>query len=564
MLFLNLGIKQYELDMRTILLVLIFCVYLSTAQGQEQKNYLDKNKCLESLVDDFFEDDLFENIFSLTKEEFKRRIQQNQSLTIISNDELRNFIYNLNEYSLVLCLRSIIDEEILELKYYKDIDDYHVRIKNLNEKLKIVDDFINVITSNDYLHYNIQQSSKTWIKSFHLYHENDFFLFSKLNADRDYTGGFRFELMTDQFKMRIFKKLGNSDHFLSYQSIFLGGEAYTPYIRFTEDELNERGVLYKIDNETNFFTDASLASIENYMRSNQQFSDRPFASFQYLGRGKYRLHNDGFLRSESLFKLGIVGKNLGENIQAVIHKDLTTGSQRVLNWEDQIANGGRLAFNIEHKVDISLFSTNSLTSLNKEYKNDFVNFLAFNTNLYLPLELAFGTVQTHVGGGLGISNKSFIDVSGINDPKYFKEKSPSYCNIDSVGLMGWIKSNPPKFIMLHLKHFWLNSYISLEYNYRYIQHNSMLEGVGFFNTFPEDPLDDEAITIYSLDKESIERNLHKIQLHIGYRMNKVTLYYKQTRYINKEFEVIGIVPNYEEFTTKRWYGYGRIGLKFIL
>lgn len=437
-----------------------------------------------------------------------------------------------------MCFKNTIKKEISELVYSKNPDDYLDIIENLREKLKLVDENINLLTSTNYVHYASQEISNDWIKSFHLYHDNDIFMFSKLNADRDYTGGFRFELMTDQLKMRLFKKLGNSSQFLSYQSIFIGGEGYTPYIRFTENELNDRNILYEIDNETKFFTQASYDSIQSYMRTNQQLTDRPFASFQYIGRGKYRIHNNGWIRSESLFKIGIVGRDLGKNIQAVIHQDLTTGSQRVLNWEDQIANGGRLAFNIEHKIDVSLFSAGSVLSFNDCMRSKIDS---LPINVYIPTEFAFGTVQTHLGTGIGISNKSFFDISGISNPKNSQVKSKNF--IQSI---------------------YRNLYLSMEYNYRYVVHNSMLESIGFFNAFEDDPLDDEAITIYSLDEESVERNLHKVQFHIGYRVNKVSIYYKHVRFINKEFEVQNIEPTYSEFSTSRWYGFGRIGLNFIL
>lgn len=531
--------------MKTILFTLFLLVHISIFYGQESKKSDYRYTKLEAMVDSLIEDSLFQSIFNLSKTEFKDHLRNRESLTIISDTLFSKFVSGLlsKEYSIVTDLRNLISREILETRYFKDSigeNDYINRIQDLNGKLEIVDEYIKTVVSADYIHYDFPEISKKWIKGFHFYHDNDVFLFSKKNQDRDYTGGFRFELMTDQFKMRMFKNLGYSNHFLSYQSIFIGGEGYTPYIRFTEDELRERGVFYEIDNKTKFFTEASLDSIEEYMRTNQQLSDRPFASFQYIGRAKYRLHNDGWIRSRSLFKLGIIGKNLGKNIQAVIHKDITTGSQRVLNWSDQIAHGGRLAVNVEHKIDLSLFSSHTIRTSNKEYKNDFVKSLAANMNIYLPFEVAFGTVQTHVGSGIGISNKSFIDISGINDPKYHETYGHYF-----------------------FRDLWLNSYLSFEYNYRYVVHNSMLEGVGFYKPFNDDPLDDESVTTYRLNKESVQRHLHKIQFHIGYRVRKATIYYKQVRFINREFKV-NASPNYTEFTTPRWYGYGSIGLNFML
>lgn len=499
----------------------------------------DKYSSLQSLFEVF---DMPEGRFKLfvksSKEDILSKIRHDSSMTNITDEEIQGIMKLCVDYIAPIEIRKLIEDEISILRFSKDDINHLLNINNLENKILIIDKQINLIVENHFVQYSYQKSSKKWIKSFHIYHDNDVLLFSKINADRDYTGGFRFELTTDQLKMKLFKKFGNSDNILSYQSLFLGGEGYTPYIRFSEQQLKERNVFYELDSSRDFFSQPSLDSIQQYLRDNQQLTDRPFASFQYVGRGKYRLHHAGFFRSESLFKIGKIGGLVGENIQAVIHQDLNVGSQRVLNWKDQIASGGRLAFNIEHQIDISVFGVDRWLSWQKS-GNIKRNKFAENLNLYIPVELAIGTVQTHIGTGIALSNKSFRTTSGHND-------------IHGVRLSNlWTK-------------LWHNTYVDIKYRYRYVVHNSMLEGVGIVNTFQDDPLDDEAVTVYSLRDKDINRCLHRVSFQIGFRLNKITFYYKQERFINKEFSLDEIKPQFKEFETLRWYGYGRIGLNFLI
>ena len=498
------------------------------------------------------EDSIFNKQTEFNKQrtiDFTRNADQTEIFDVIEKTDILTvgidtFIQQVatyqNPYSTVH-IRKKIQSDINRLRNAANVSDHMSDLEDLLLRRDILDQRLNLIVHNTYLLYRTQETSNTPVKSIHVYHDNDFFLMSKLNADRDYTGGVRIEIMTDWLKMRLIRFLGNDSDFLSHQSFIFGGEGYTPYIRFTEDELKERDVFYEVDPDTRFFSEASLDSIRQYMRSNQQLSDRPFAFFQYFARGKYRLHHTGRVRSASYFKIGKIGSDVGDNFQAAIHKDLTTSSQRVLNWDDQIAHGGRFVFNIEHKVDFSIEEWPLIHSRSSNGDASIVETHLMALNLYVPVELASGTVTTYAGIGLGLCNKSFRDLSGINDIKRTKYD----------GIRFW-----PRIMK--------NCYFNLEYNYRRVAHNSLLEGIGWLKPFEDDPLDDEAITIYALEEDDVNRNLHKLSFQIGYRFHKTTLYYKQVRYADREFDVQGVIPNYEEFTSPRWYGYGRLGLSFIL
>lgn len=475
-----------------------------------------------------------------------------------SDDEVINILKLSDDFRIANLLRNKLEEKLSEYKYNQP-NGYVMKIEMLTKMQQFVDEKLAWISKSNFVHYDVQETSKKILKGIHIFHDNDNFLFVG-NRDRDYTGGFRIELMTDFLKMRLFNYFRNRKDFLSYQSLLIGGEGYTPYIRFTKDEIESRGHQYEINPATQYFTDPSLASIQHYLSCNQEKSDRPFASFQYIGRGKYRLHHTGILRSESFFKIGKIGGKVGENVQEIIHKDFSTKSQRVLNWENQIANGGRFAINIEHKLDFSLFSQSSLF-FNSE-KNGMIAKMNFmkHINIHAPVEFAFGTVSTYAGAGLGISNKPFSKTSGIND-------------LGTKKIEILTNPKPPKCIILRKigngfckawKNTLMNGYLNIEYRYRYVFHNSMLEGIGFIDKFEDDPLDDENITRYHLDEEDVNRNLHTLQFQLGVKANKVMIYYKQLRFLSKEFEVKHVNQDFKEFTTPKWYGYGTFGVSFLL
>jgi hypothetical protein len=443
----------------------------------------------------------------------------------------------------------LVDEFKKYIEVKQDQDAPFSEIKFLLTNQEVLNEHLDYIVDRFYNFYSHSESKPKFIKSIHVFHDNDVFMFSKKNADRDYTGGFRFELTTDLLKMRLFRSALNGDHVLSYQSLLVGGEGYTPYVRFDEDELrNVYGLKLMRQAGDLFYNDSDLALIQNFMTSNQERSDRPFASFQYIGRGKYRLHNFGHLRSKSFTKIGKVGGEVGKNIQAIIHQDLSVGSQRVLNWERQIAQGGRLAINTETQLDLMVLSQKATLRRHSGYSstNDANHNIPSWVNVYTPVEWALGTVHTYIGTGIGFSTKSFTELSGLNDLKLrIDQSSPLFNRV-------------------------LNSLvINMEWKNRYIVHNSMLEGLGFFKPFKDDPLDDEALTVYTLKDKDINRWTSTVDFSLSLRLRKMTVNYSQQRFLRKEFEVknlsgLGSSTLDPNFTSPSFYGFGRFALNFIL
>ncbi len=413
--------------------------------------------------------------------------------------------------------------------------DPNISFLGLDRNLELFDNQMSRVIDKHYELYNFTDISDKTLKGFHVYHDNDVFLLfgSNLNKDRDYTGGFRIEVLTDKLKMRLFKSF-NSDRFLSYQSFSLGGEGYTPHIRFDTTTFQQFGIEI-IPDQDGFLREDVRQMLSDSLSTLQERTDRPFASFQYLSRGKFRMHYRGWIRSASFFKIGIVGGEIGERIQQILHQDVTTNSKRVLNWNRQIADGGRLGINVEHEIDLMLVSPNSNLFKIKQQsrKNN-------SLNIYSKIEGAFGNVHTYMGFGLGISNKSFLQSNSHNILKY---KASKY-----TGKGKWFKR------------LWQHTYLNAEVKTRRVYHNSMLNGLGFVDRFDEDIFDDENPSVYFLSDEDTSNWFSSLKLTVLFRLRKASVYYKYTRFLNKEFKVRGEQDPTGLYSTPDNYGYGTIGI----
>lgn len=176
--------------------------------------------------------------------------------------------------------------------------------KELKEYREYLEGYYDSVT--DY--YRYFKKKKQILKGVRFYTDNDAFFFN--NRDHEYTGGLRIEFITDFVGLKILSF--RRDHeFLNYQAVFFGFELYTP------NDLDIRDV-----DELNPL-------------------DRPFASFQYIGRSRNILRYDGTYRATSELKIGIIGGEVSRNFQRVIHRDILD-SPNNNGWDFQIANGGRL------------------------------------------------------------------------------------------------------------------------------------------------------------------------------------------------------------------------------
>lgn len=378
----------------------------------------------------------------------------------------------------------------LEKRYEEGTGKYKYIPQIVKEQnLLMLSERIEILDKKKYSFYQNYQSSASLIKGFEMSHDNDFFLFSKMNQDRELTGGFKFTLITDNFKWRWLNvlELKRKDKVLTYQTISVLGSGYTPYIRY----------------RNNF----DLAdSLHNY--------DRPFSSYLCIERAKHRTWRSGLIRHRGEFQIGAMGISQGRKIQAKLHADVITSSQFVHGWKKQIADGGRMVFQFNHKVDLLLYSnTNRYHTVFKPTFYKLESPKKYNgCNIISEFELKVGTVMTTAGGGFRYSTLDFLKQSGnqmITSKKYkFTE-------------VGW------KF--------------DIGINYRYVVHNSLLEGMGLFNTFEKDNYDIVSLDQYVLNSNDIERNIFTFDFGLSLKFRKTTVFFRQyfhnLEYISRLSEV---------------------------
>lgn len=532
----------------------------STASDPDQRNYLTYIKLFAGTrVDDLRVNADRSNVNSVVFQHYADTLiyeYVKHIMTFLMIDD-----YQMDENVIKMSvsrMRSQVSIEIL-LNYYEEFingENYKKMPEEMQiRNMKIISSRLSNIQSKNYVLYQSPYAQNKKVKSIELHMDNDVFMLGKnVNQDREYTGGGALAFTTDYLKWRWFNtrwlrdKLFKKDEsgmrvlqtrrvMLSYQSIKLGMQFYTPYIRYRSN-FDLADTLYKLD--------------------------RPFASYVYLERSKFRIWSKGLVRSEGNFQIGKVGTNIGRDIQAVLHQDATVSSQKVYGWDKQINNGGRWTIQVNHKIDVMLFSNTNrhISIFNKWFRNN----ISLNTcdveyhkrfNTYSSWELFLGTYYTAVGTGLYMSAADFKSQSGQNMLMARKK------NIKEYGF-NW----------------------EIGFKYRRVVHNTTLEGIGFTQSFPDDRHDDESLSPYVIPKDKIRRDLFFLDAKIAVRWRKMTVYYSLS-YFPKEYEIDledysslskfanandddqsfyrnKVIPELQNFNAKKYYGFGRIGVNWIV
>lgn len=416
------------------------------------------------------------------------RILELENLAI-APDTLLFYLEHVRTYETVYELYNKLDKKVIAIEENmsgREIHKTDIYLGGLKRNFKAVEGHMNHILDFHYCQYSNVNTSSRVLKGVYLEIDNDLFAYN--NQDMNYTGGGRLEFTTDYLKMQLLPFL-NKEKVLSYQGVFLAFRAYTPYIRDTS--------IFK--NDTSY-----------------DVNDRPFASFSYIGRSKYRILSSGHIRMRSEIKIGFIGGNVGNIVQSVIHRDQFVLSRKPYGWDSQIAKGGRFAWNIDHYLDLMLFSG----------QGDIFNLHRTKPkwlNIPLMFDFHIGNELTGLGAGIGYSNMSFKDRSGNDDVKLPRSK---------------------KMRIL----FYANA------RYNYVVHNSMLEGIGIFETFPNDDDPMAPKDMYRLNGSEVARHLFLGEIYIGLRIWKATVYWKLT--INSK--------EYYKSKAKDYYQWARIGLNFLL
>ncbi len=391
-----------------------------------------------------------------------------------------------------------------------------------------------------YIFYKDQNSEGKFANGFEFYHSNDVFLLvPSMNQDREMTGGFKFTLITDGLRLRwinLFKwNKDYSDGYLTYQTISFIGKGFTPYIKY----------------RNNF----NLAdTLHNY--------DRPFSSYFCVQGAKHRIWRSGLLRHRGEFQIGAIGISSGRKIQAQLHEDVITESQFVYGWDKQIADGGRLVWQSNHKVDLLLLSnTNRYSTIFKPRSYLVEKPKRYSgLNLIGEAEINVGTIMTYAAVGLRYSTLDFLNQSGNN---MIQAKKPG-----SRKEFGW------KF--------------DLGFNYRHVIHNSLLEGMGLLNPFPEDPYDKINPDFYVLNSDEVERNVFTLDFGVNVRYRRTTFFFRQYFYTleyqsplqninfqderfsslvvpeDLEFYTTEVIVEQQSFLDRAFYGYGTLGFSWFI
>lgn len=428
-----------------------------------------------------------------------------------------------NPYNLYLLQRSIKNDKTIF--YYKE--DYSNECANLENPIqidamrKLLLDETDKMLSNWMLrtmpYYTYSSSSKKPIKFINIKTGND--LFTRQNYDRDYTGSVLLEFATD------YLDFGRNRPVKTYQTFYGGFDVYTPSIR---------------DSAT-FNTPSAVDS-----------TDRPYACFQYIGYSRYGLSRYDRMRWNFNLKLGLIGGNLGEQFQSVLHRDISK-SIRPYGWASQIGEGGMFAFSIEPKIELlwDLFRKrrNEINKNNLRVKVNEDGFFRFY-GVYGG-DLSLGSYKTFVRAKFGVRNKKF-----------------SQSNHHSITIIN--KQNAHDF--------WDHFFYEIAVYPQYMFHNTTLEGHGIFSLNEDlEEINKQLLSgasalsysRYFLTKDQVQRWGMTGNVNLSYTFSNFTIIYNyylispETKLGQKEFTYGNNIT--DKFNIgKRWHRFAEIGLTFNL
>ncbi|APG64807.1 hypothetical protein LPB136_05275 [Tenacibaculum todarodis] len=322
-------------------------------------------------VTDFIVSKLFPEIFSIDYNH--TTIKAN--LDCINHTETITWIQHIY-INRIIDLEHFIRENKFDSIKKNPISKFDRSPSEMKKILQIINKRTQEVSSYEFALYQHRDAKEKWIKYVYFDHANDFLSFL-YNNDRDMTGASRFEVGTDKIKLRLFAKRNddwynlNSKSWYTYQTVFAGGEAYTP----------------DLDSPL-------LISEESYNPY-----DRPFASFIYFGWSRHGIFRSGKSKYSIEWKIGTIGSLAPDKVQSAIHRDLTIGTRKPYGWDSQIASGGRVGINYNFNFEY-LFDKNE-------------SYIPY-TSLFGDLKV--GTQNTSVGVGINFSNKDLKSRGALNIP----------------------------------------------------------------------------------------------------------------------------------------------------
>lgn len=346
--------------------------------------------------------------------------------------------------------------------------------------------------------------SQNRIRGFNVQAENDVFsgLLGLKNEDKDYTGGFKFEIYTDYLKKGIFPFFKNRGYYrkdslfiekdstnYNVNSIYIHGFGFTP-------------------------------NRDSFAVSNVVKSQRPYSSILAMGFRRIAvfsperlpIFSGGFSIVSDLF-VGQVGTKIPGDFQNFLHHYITN-SKTVMGWQNQIGNGAKWAFNY-------LLNGNFGYDLKFIHKKN-------PTFFYVSPHVSLGNIFINTGGKLSISNLNPSLMGIINPMRSFAISD--------------IQNNNKNF-----NNFF--SHFKYEFYYRmvYVNYNTLLMGMPMYDN-----------SVYTVDKKDIISVINDFggKLIFQYYPEKKANQAK-TRINSVYFEVIS---RSKEFSYGQTHVYGNIGV----
>ncbi len=265
---------------------------------------------------------------------------------------------------------------------------------------------------------------KKLIRGYNFQIENDLLpgLVGLKNRDKDYSGGFKFELYTDYlnygtipFIKNLGERRGNGTEYLNFNSIYAQGMGFTP--------------------DRDAFGTSQIVN-----------DQRPYASVLGFGKRRIAYFDSAQLSIETDLFIGKVGLKGPGNVQNFIHEYISD-SDPVLGWSNQIGNGGRWVYSYRLRANLNL----------SQYFID-----SSSVYFYAEPHVTIGNLFRNAGIGFSLSDRSplskgLITAMGSNNIEMLEDNG----GLDYDGC------------------FWCHFNWELYAKYQYVGHNTLLMGLPF-------------------------------------------------------------------------------------
>ena len=251
--------------------------------------------------------------------------------------------------------------------------------------------------------------------------------------------------------------------------------------------------------------------------------DRPHASFIYVGWNKNGLSKYHNYRWTTKVRVGTIGGQIGEIFQTGLHQDISN-SPEPKGWDAQISNGRRIGLDLGYKGEYNI------VVFKKRDKKSFLKL-----NLQPGLELNMGTYMTYISPTLKIGNRNFL-LQNADDIYY--RYSLSSANI------------------------WQNLSWKIEYQPRFVVHNTMLEGYGIIGVMEENNYPSTPSSIHTV--QDINSWVHILGLNLSYSSRYYSFFLLYN--IKSPEANLGVINAGDDLLdlSKRWHKYATIGVSYNL